>query len=100
VDNYYVPNEPTTEFQKVIVEWLVRVQPTNGHVSRWIIAQGAFPSRWAKPSSRGALIGHVDRACQALGLLRLSPRDQYGDAVFCMSSRLADEWDRERRRYI
>lgn len=50
----------------------------------WEIAIGAFPEKWNRRSGRGALIGHIDRAGIKAGLVRLPPKDEYGEAVLCL----------------
>ena len=72
-----------TEFQKAIL-WAVE-RGVNRMASTWQIAQVAFPEKWKKPSGRGALIGHIDRAGQKMPdlLVRLAPKDQWDAATFC-----------------
>ena len=90
VTNVYESDEcgggKVTDFQQRIIQFL-KAQPMTME-STWVIAQGAFPEKWAHRSGRGALIGHIDRAGQKVGLTRLPPKDQYGEAVFALPEEL------------
>ena len=67
-----------TDFQQRIKAFL-KICP-NCMATTWEIAQEAFPEKWERRSGRGALIGHIDRAGIKAGLVRLPPRDEYGEA--------------------
>ena len=74
-----------TDFQKKIIAFLETRDFHNYMENTWIIAQSAFPEKWARRSGRGALIGHIDRAGQKAGLIRLPPKDQFGEAILSLS---------------
>ncbi len=72
-----------TEFQKRIVKALAGFP--NSQASTWEIATQVFPEKWEHRSGRGALIGHIDRAGQKVGLIRLPPKDEHGEAILCLT---------------
>ena len=72
-----------TEFQKRIIAVLYKFP--NCMAGTWSIAMTAFPEKWERRSGRGALIGHIDRAGQKAGLIRLSPKHQFDEAWLCLT---------------
>lgn len=75
---------PLTEFQKAIL-WAVETSDTRS-LSRWAIAQKAFPEKWARRQGRGALIGHIDRAAKKMPEFfhRLPPKQIHNDVLFAL----------------
>jgi hypothetical protein len=71
-----------TDFQKRIIALLKEC--SNRMATTWAIAEQAFPEKWAHRAGRGAIIGHIDRAGVKAGLIRLPPKDQYGEAMLCL----------------
>lgn len=78
---------PLTEFQKAIL-WAVETEPSRS-LSRWGIAQKAFPEKWKRRQGRGALIGHIDRAAAKMPqhLIRLPPLGRWSDALLVLRTR-------------
>src|SRR5574341_364781 len=69
-----------TQFQRRILGF---IKGQGGDANTWEIAQGAFREKWTRRSGRGALIGHIDRAASKIpNMVRLPPRDQWGQAHF------------------
>lgn len=73
-----------TEFEACTLQAVVN-EPSRS-ASTWVIAQTAFPEKWARVSGRGALIGHIDRAGRRLDdyLSRSPPADRWDAARFTL----------------
>lgn len=81
------PTEPT-EFQRKVLTYVMNA--ANRMASAREVAACAFPERWANRTGRGALVGHVAKAGDALvsmGLLAcvLGPKDHWGSPKLCGS---------------
>ncbi len=83
----------TTEWQKRILKFLESAP--NCMASTWEIAINVFPETWLRHSSRGALIGHIDRAGQKMGLVRLPPQGEYGAAILCLTDAMRGQQAKE-----
>jgi len=57
--NQALPPEPT-EFQRRVLDHVMSAPNKMARATE--VAAGAFPERWANPTSRGALAGHVAKA--------------------------------------
>lgn len=71
-----------TDFQRRVLEYVQQHSTGGKNVSAWVIAQNAFPEKWAKKAGRGALVGHIDRAADAVGLGRIPGADQFADPSY------------------
>lgn len=83
-----------TLFQVAILDYLAKAP--NRMASTWAIGAGAFPERWAKARSRGALVVHIRNAGFSLvkaGRLAcvLPPRNQHGAHWLCDPKPVAKE---------
>lgn len=75
---------PLTDFQQAIVRALEK--GPNQQLSRRVIAQIAFPEKWKRRQGRGALIGHIDRACLKMPdvVVRLDPKRKRDDPIMSL----------------
>lgn len=74
--------EELTDFQWKIIMFLQK--RGNDGSGGWGIAAGAFPERWKKRAARGAMVGHIRRACWKMqhAVIRSPPKDQWDDSRY------------------